>query len=260
MTCHRDASRPCFDREELELLTELAEQIGLALAVSRLRESLTAGERLLVDIGQRLQDAEEAERRRVALSIHDGLAQVAASVCQQLEIIAHRFAPTSDAESAELERARELAQRTVREARMLIAGLRPITLDERGLGAAVLEEIEAMRGDGWQIRFLDGLSGVRLAAEVELDVFRVMQEALTNVRKYAGRVPVEVLLEQRGHALHFEVDHGAGFEPAEVARVATSGAHVGLGGMRERIGRLGGTIHIEAGPDRGTCVMGDVPV
>lgn len=261
MTCQREAHRSCFDQEELELLTELAEQIGLALAVSRLRASLHAGERLLVDIGQRLQEAEEAERRRMALSIHDGLAQVAASVCQQLEIIAHRYQPSCDAEGQELKRARDLARRTVREARQLIAGLRPVTLETHGLGTAVCEEIESLRADGWTVRYLDGLNGARFLAEVELDVFRVVQEALCNVRKHAGRTSIDVNLEQRGGVVHFEVrDHGAGFDPSGIEPAATSGSHVGLGGMHERIARLGGTLRIESAPVRGTCVKGDVPV
>jgi signal transduction histidine kinase len=261
MTCQREAHRPCFDQEELELLTELAEQIGMALAVSRLRASLHAGERLLVDFGQRLQTAEESERRRMALSIHDGLAQVAASVCQQLELIAHRYQPSCDAEGLELKRARDLAQRTVREARQLIAGLRPVTLETHGLGTAVCEEIESLRADGWSVRYLDGLKGARFPADVELDVFRVVQEALCNARKHAGRTSIDVNLELRSGGVHFEVrDHGAGFNPSAAEAVATSGSHVGLGGMRERIARLGGTLRIEPAPVRGTCVKGDVPV
>lgn len=261
MNCHREAFRPCFDHEELKLLTELAEQIGLALAVSRLRESLHAGERMLVDIGQRLMDAEETERRRMALSIHDGVAQVAASVCQQLEIIAHRYEPSCDAESQELQRARDLARRTVQEARQLIAGLRPVTLDAQGLGAAVREEIEALRRDGWMVRYLDGLAGARFAADIELDIFRIVQEAMSNARKHARMTSIEVILEQRAAAVHFEVrDHGAGFDSAEVDDAGGSGSHVGLGGMRERIARIGGTLHIESAPAQGTSVKGVVPV
>lgn len=261
MICHREPFRPCFDQEELELLTELAEQVGLALAVSRLRASLHAGERMLVDIGQRLQDAEEAERRRMALSIHDGLAQVAASVCQQLEIIAHRFEPSCDDENRELQRARDLARRTVQEARMLIAGLRPLTLEAHGLGAAVREEIEALRCAGWTVRYMDGLGGARFDADLELDIYRVVQEALSNARKHAGPAPIEVLLEQRGAALHLEVrDHGAGFEPSATDPAGAAGSHVGLGGMRERIARMGGTLRVESAPGHGTRVKGDVPI
>jgi signal transduction histidine kinase/PAS domain-containing protein len=259
MTCRRDRDQRCFDAEELGLLHELAGQLGLAVAVDRLRESLDAGERTISDISRRLQTAEEAERRRIALSIHDGLAQVAASVCQQLEILAHRFAPSCDDESVELERAQALAHRTVREARMLIAGLRPVTLDKQGLGPAVLEEIMGMRADGWTVRFVDGVSGCRYRNDIELDLYRVVQESLSNIRKHAGMVPVEVVLDQTGSALHVEIrDHGAGFEPA--ATVGTSSEHIGLDGMRERIEGLGGTFTIESTTGRGTRVTASVPV
>lgn len=259
LVCRRERGQPCFDTEELSLLTELAGQIGLAVAVSHLHESLAAGERAIVDISRRLQAAEETERRRMALSIHDGLAQVAASVCQQLEILAHRFAPSCEDESTELDRARSLAQRTVREARMLIAGLRPVTLDEQGLGAAVLEEVQRLRADGWGVRYIDGVSGSRYPAEVELDLYRVAQEALTNIRKHAGMVPVEVTLEQTDGALHLEVrDAGAGFD--DTAERGTSSEHVGLGGMRERVEGHGGTFVIESGTGMGTRVIATVPI
>ncbi len=261
MKCKREASRPCFGDEELEFLTDLAEQVGLAVAVSRLRASLHAGELLLLETSQRLLDAEETERRRMALSIHDGLAQVAASVCQQLEVIAHRFEPSSDAEGQELQRARDLAQRTVQEARQLIAGLRPVALDACGLGSAVREDIEALRCDGRMVRYMDGLAGARFAPDVELDVYRVVQEALSNARKYAGVAPIEVTLERRDDAIHFEIrDYGVGFDPSAPMPGPVSGSHVGLGGMHERIARQGGTLRIESEPARGTRVRGEVPI
>ena len=261
LICTRAAHRAEFREDEIELLTELAEQIGLALAVSRLRESLLAGERELIDIGQRLQHAEETERRRMALSIHDGLAQVAASVCQQLEILADRFEPASDAELRELERARDLARLTVREARELISGLRPVTLDNLGLGAAVGEVIETLRRDGWTIHYVNCLGDTRLDADIELDLYRVVQEAITNARKYAQTSRIDISLEQRGTTVRFEVrDQGTGFDPIAAERAGTSGSHVGLGGMRERIARLGGTILIDSAPSHGTRIVGEVPI
>lgn len=259
ITCRRSAHQPCFEAEEVALLRELAVQIGLATTVDRLRETLDADERRIVDISQLVQDVEEVERRRMALSIHDGLAQVAASVCQQLEIVAHRFAPSCDEESAEMARALSLAQRTVEEARMLIAGLRPVTLDQQGLTAAVLEEIQRMRADGWSVRYIDGVSDRRYDDDIELNLFRIVQEALANIRKHAGAVPVEVVLEQSSDAVHVEVrDDGPGFEPHRIS--CTSSEHVGLQGMSERIGRLGGTIAITSEPGRGTRVIATVPL
>jgi signal transduction histidine kinase len=259
ITCRRSARQPCFDAEEIALLRELAGQIGLATAVDRLRESLSAEARRIVNISQRVQDVEEIERRRMALSIHDGLAQVAASVCQQLEIVTHRFAPSSDEESAELARALSLAQRTVAEARMLIAGLRPVTLDQQGLTAAIFEEIHRMRADGWSIRYVDSVSDRRYDGDIELTLYRVVQEALANIRKHAGTVPVEVVLEQRESAVHVEVrDEGPGFDPRRVAR--TSSEHIGLQGMSERVGHLGGTIVISSTPGHGTQVSANVPL
>lgn len=261
LVCSREAHQDAFLQEEVELLAELADQIGLALTVSGLRESLHAGERQIIDIGQRLYNAEESERRRMALSIHDGLAQVAASVCQQLEIIAHRFEPSCDAEGRELQRARDLARRTVQEARQLIAGLRPVSLEAYGLSGALREEIEALRCDGRMVSYVDGLSGARFDPDLELDIYRVVQEALNNARKYAGQAQIEVTLEGHDTTIRFEVrDDGFGFDPAAIPPAPDAGTHVGLDGMRERIARHGGTLCIDSVPGHGTSVTGVVSV
>ncbi len=95
----------------------------------------------------------------------------------------------------------ELVQRTVREARRLIAGLRPTALDDFGLGTAIRLEVEVLRGEGWQISYDEDLGEQRLPSTLETALFRVTQEALTNIRKHAGRTPVAVRLDQHDNTV-----------------------------------------------------------
>ena len=155
-----------------------------------------------------------------------------------------------------------LAQRTVREARNLIGGLRPTVLDDFGLARAVLVETESFEADGWEIALDERLGEARLSAQVETALYRVLQEALSNVRKRAGPARVVVTLYRRGRSVHLSVrDWGRGFDPSTVTRPdPTSGAHIGLEGMRERIGQLGGEVAIRSRPKHGTTIEARVPL
>ncbi|TME38497.1 MAG: sensor histidine kinase, partial [Chloroflexi bacterium] len=121
----------------------------------------------LQDLVRRLQVAQEEERRRVAYEIHDGLAQVAASAHQHLQTFADYHAPESPSGRDALQRTVELVQRTVREARRLIAGLRPTVLDDFGLAQALRLELEALRGEGWQVTYDEDIGDTRLPSQIE---------------------------------------------------------------------------------------------
>jgi signal transduction histidine kinase len=200
-------------------------------------------EQRLQDLVRRLQVAQEDERRRVAYEIHDGLAQVAASAHQHLQTFADYHAPDSASEREALERTVELVQRTVREARRLIAGLRPTVLDDFGLATAIRLEVEALRGEGRQVTYDEDLGDERLPSTLETALFRVTQEALTNVRKHAPAATcVEVHLHYLADGVELLVEDLA---PPTASPAARNGGY-GLVGMRERAELLGGTL--EAGP------------
>jgi signal transduction histidine kinase len=162
---------------------------------------------------------------------------------------------------AEVERGRELARAAATEARQLITGLRPETLDTLGLTGAIGQEIEALRLAGWEIEFSDAdLNGVRLDPEAEITLFRVTQEALNNVRKHAGPAPVRVSLSRVDGSVRVEVrDWGRGFNPKTV-RTSRRGERVGLVSMRERMALLGGSLQVRSGSELGTTVRATLPL
>lgn len=203
----------------------------------------------------------EEERHLVAYELHDGLAQVAVSAHQHLQALASHYHPRSLQARQELDRALELAQRSVREARRLIAGLRPTVLDDFGLATALRLQIEAQRNDGWTIEFDEALGPQRLPPAIETTIFGVAQEALTNVRKHAQTKRARLALERRGTNIHLEVqDWGCGFEPGALPRMYSPGEHVGLRGMQERLELVGGHLMLSSQPGAGTVVVAEVPV
>jgi signal transduction histidine kinase len=234
---------------------------GARLAAEAANEQIAERELRLQDLVRRLQVAHEEERRRVAYEIHDGLAQVAASAHQHLQTFADLHVPESQSERADLDRTVDLVQRTVREARRLIAGLRPTVLDDFGLDTAIRLEVDALRSDGWDVTYEVDLNDERLPSPIETALFRVSQEALTNIRKHAGRAHVAVILERHEGRVRLEVrDWGRGFKPVGRKDTPRPGERVGLLSMHERMALLHGQCIVSSQPGEGTQVIAEVPL
>jgi PAS domain S-box-containing protein len=203
----------------------------------------------------------EEERHYVAYELHDGLAQVAASVHQHLQAFASHYHPRSPQAREELGRALELAQHSVREARRLIAGLRPTVLDDFGLATALRLLVERLRTEGWTVSYDETLGSERLPLTIETTLFGVAQEALTNARKHANTTQARVALERHESKIRLEVqDWGSGFEPLAVLRETYPGEHMGLRAMQERVELVGGHLTISSQRDVGTLVVVEVPL
>jgi len=222
---------------------------------------LAEGEGRLKELVGQLVVAQDDERRRVAYDIHDGLTQVAIAAHQHLQVFADGHPPGSRVEPGELDRALSLAQRVVREARHVIEGLRPTALDDFGLAAALRLMVEELREEGWTISYEENLGAQRLSPEAETGLYRVAQEGISNARKHAGTKEAHLRLTLGDRKLHLEVeDRGRGFDPRALRRAGGPGERVGLAGMRERIGLLGGEFVITSEPGKGTSVVAEVPL
>ncbi len=256
-----DRIRRRFEDHEVRLLEAFADQASIAIESGRLYQERVDGERRLQELVGQLIVAQEDERRRVAYDVHDGLAQVATAAQQHLETFAALSRARSPRAVRELAAARELAQQTVHEARRLIGGLRPTVLDEQGLGAAIRREVDGLVADGWTVGYEERLGSRRLAPNVETALFRVAQEALSNVRKHAGLARVELSIRRRGDTIRLQVrDEGRGFEGEPPTGASAHGRRVGLASMRERIALLGGRCTVSSRPGEGTRVLAEVPL
>jgi signal transduction histidine kinase len=251
-----------LDEDSVEILSGMATQAASALENARLYGELAKREKMLQDLVSKILEAQEEERRRVAYEVHDGLTQVAVAAHQRLQTFARRHPPVSEGGRKDLERILGLVQKTVEDSRRIIANLRPTVLDDFGLGAALRQEVEELRDDGWQVEYEEGIGDERLPAPVEVALFRVAQEALNNARKHAQTGRARLVLGRRRGAVDLEVrDWGRGFAPDAVGGTTNGpGERIGLSGMRERVGLLGGELEVRSSPGEGTSITARVPL
>jgi PAS domain S-box-containing protein len=249
-----------MERQYEETLISLANQGASALENARLYAELAERENRLQDLIRKLITAQEEERRKVSYEVHDGLAQTAAGAHQILQAFARQHPPTSDKGRKDLARALQLVQQTVGEARYVIADLRPTALDDFGLAAAVRLQVEKISSEGSQVDYEEALGNDRLPPEVETALFRVAQEALTNVHKHAPSARVKITLRRLNDAVRLQVrDWGPGFNPEKITDGGGPGERLGLSSMRERVALLGGHLEVHSRPGEGTEVVAEIP-
>ena len=249
-----------MERQYEETLISLANQGASALENARLYAELTERENRLQDLLRKLITAQEEERRKVSYEVHDGLAQTAAGAHQLLQAFARQHPPDSEKGRKDLARALQLVQQTVGEARYVIADLRPTALDDFGLAAAVRLQVEKISNQGSQVDYEEALGDERLPPEVETALFRVAQEALTNVHKHAPSARVRITLQRLNDSVRLQVrDWGPGFNPEKITDGGGPGERLGLSSMRERVALLGGHLEVHSRPGEGTEVVAEIP-
>lgn len=235
-----------FTDEDVRLAESLATRAATAVALSQ---------RVSRDTVRRVVEAQEQERARLARELHDETGQALTSILLGLKSLEDRAGGEADADAvAEL---RELVVSTLQGVRRLAVELRPAALDDFGLVPAVerLRDIVSEQS-GISVDVQSELGDSRLPPEVETALYRIAQEAFTNVVKHADASRVTVRFVRGEGTVSLVVhDDGAGFEQAEVRD-----GSLGLVGMRERVALLGGRLTIESSEGAGTLVRAEVPV
>jgi signal transduction histidine kinase len=204
---------------------------------------------------RRVVEAQELERRRLARELHDETGQALTSILLGLKPL-EQSVGTDEARAA-VASVRELVVSTLRDVRALAVELRPAALDDFGLVPAV-QRLTTTVGEqsGLRVDLEAQLGEERLPSEVETALYRVVQEALTNIVKHADAGHVSVLLARKvGAVVAVVEDDGSGFDPAGTREDA-----LGLAGMRERVGLVGGRLQIESSSGAGTTLVAEVPV
>jgi signal transduction histidine kinase len=229
----------------------------------RLAEQFAARAAIAVDLSRRVQrDAlrrvvagQELERQRLARELHDETGQALTSILLGLKAVEE--APTIEKVRAGANELRELVVATLQDVRRLAVELRPKALDDFGLAAALERLTQTFsEATGIEVQLEAALGEERLPGEVETTLYRIVQEALTNIVKHARARKVSILLTRRGGAAAAVIeDDGGGFDPAAVR-------HDGLGllGMSERVALLEGKLTVESSPEAGTTLVAEVPL
>jgi signal transduction histidine kinase len=256
-----------FDESARRLLDTFSIQAAIAVANAktfaeeraRLLESAEVvaareRERAAEEGLRRAISAQEAERARIARELHDEAGQVLTALAVQLRAIEDHIADQRARERlAEL---RSLVNSASSGLRSLAMELRPSGLRERGLAAAIARQADRVHEtSGIRVDLaLDALPG-NLTDEVQIAIFRVIQEALTNVARHSGAGRASILATRRGPHLRVVVeDDGAGFNPSMPT------GRLGIGGMRERMELIGGEFRVESTPGSGAAVIIDLEV
>ena len=208
---------------------------------------------------QQFVKTQEDERRRVARDLHDQLGQRLTTLRLHLETL-RKICGDSEDLCIEIEKAQYVAEQIDRDVDFLAWELRPAALDELGLEATLANYVsEWSHYSGIQAEFhTTGLGKTRLEPAIETNLYRIAQEALNNVIKYAKSENVSVMLKKRdGSVVLIVEDDGIGFDPVE-KRKSTNG--LGIIGMSERAKFCSGKLEIESAPDKGTTIFARVPL
>jgi signal transduction histidine kinase len=259
-----ERGRQELEQRVAERTAEVAEQNKRLAALNReatrlnvALEQQTAERAILLN---RVLSAQEGERERIARDLHDSTGQSLAAVLLSLELLDEQLPADLASARGRLTRSRELASATLGELRVLIAGLRPALLDDLGLVPALRAFASQRLEERGVVVDVAARLPQRLPPTVEIALFRIVQEALTNVAKHAQARQVSVRLSQEeGQVVATITDDGAGFDTEQVRTDAVHGAHVGLLGMRERAELLGGRLQIRSTPGEGTAIQVTVP-
>ena len=247
------STRAPFTEDDLHLLQVVADRVAPAIERGRLVETVRDGREQLKALSRRLLTAQEEERRRLAVELHDELGQVLTAVKINLASL-ERQAVAAPA-AAQLRDAIASVDGAMERVRDLALDLRPSVLDDLGLPAAVRWYADRF-ARSTRVKVHLSIEAVpHLPPELETACFRVAQEALTNVARHAQATNVWVDLRLVAEALDLTIhDDGIGFDAPAARERAIGGASLGLLGMQQRVSLLGGEYALKARPGGGTEV------
>lgn len=234
----------------------------LVAAIDAMLNRITYHTQQLRAISERAISAQEAERVRIARSLHDDTAQSISMLIIHLERLGHLVPPDEPEIMRFVVDAENVANQLLENLRKIIWDLRPSILDDLGLVSAIrwfartnLEKV------GVKVEFSTDSEILRLPSYLETMLFRMAQEAISNILRHADASKVSIRLCIAEAHLWLEVkDDGRGFDLEQAAETAVDGKRLGLLGMQERAALVGGEVNIESARDFGTCLQVQIPL
>lgn len=253
----REAHEQLADRaKQLETLVE-SRTAKLAASNEKLRREMAEREALR----RKLLHAQEEERRRIARELHDQMGQNLTALHVGLKSLLDR--QSRSGLGSRVQRLQELATQTARDLNRVAVELRPAALDDLGLVKAIRALTET-----WSTRYgidVDFEAGqyqpAGISSEIETMLYRIIQEALNNVAKHSGATRVALVLRHTADQVHAIIeDDGRGFDARVASQSGNGRSRLGLLGIQERLGMVGGNFKVESTPERGATLLVRIPI
>ena len=253
--CRKSPER--YTTEHLRPAETLAGQAAVAVQNAWLFEQVRSGRERLVSLSHRLVEVQENERRYIARELHDQAGQALISLKVGLSLLEKKV-DDPQAVLAIIADLKSQAEAVLDDLHRLAIDLRPVSLDQVGLVEAIRQQINNLKSQGGiEVSFTVLGTYKQLPADIENNLYRIVQEALTNVVRHARANRIQVLLDRRDKCLVIMVeDDGIGFE----SDLQKNDGHLGLFGMQERAEILGGRLSIDSNPGSGTSIYVEVPL
>jgi signal transduction histidine kinase len=256
------ADEGAFDAEDRSMLNTLACEAAIAVENIELVDACRRRADEINCLYSQLTQSREDERKRLARELHDQVIQDLVNLHYYLDVDALPLAPTARGHATVL---RERMRSIIENLRQICQELRPPALDDLNLGLAIegyIEDVNAKYDLNITLR-VNGDSALidALPEGISLCLFRALQEACTNARRHAQATQIEVeLVVVPGHVTLEVRDNGQGFHCPCSLGIFIRGGHFGLAGLQERMNLVGGTLHIESAPGRGTILCVRAPL
>jgi signal transduction histidine kinase len=252
-----------FSADDVAFLMSLASQAAISIQNAQLFTELEAQRGALHQVSLRLVNAQEEERRRISRELHDELGQALTALKINLDV-ARRSLPPDGPEklNQSIGEAGRLAVQTLESARNLSLELHPAILDDLGLVSALRWEIDRFeQRTGQQVQFRAELADSKFRPELEITIYRIVTEALTNVARHAQANTISIQLQVRGQQIIICIeDDGVGFDAQGWLNAPEERRSLGLVSMQERAGLLGGELEVISEPGCGTTVSAHLPL
>lgn len=260
----RKAHEQLADRaRQLETLVELR-TAKLNRSNKQLRREMAERQRAEAareTLRRQLLNAQEEERRRIARELHDQMGQNLTALNVGLKSLLD--CQSRSGFGSRVQRLQELATQTARDLHRVAVELRPAALDDLGLVKAIRASTET-----WSTRYgieVDLEAGqyesAGITSEIETILYRIIQEALNNIAKHSGATRVAIVLRRTADHVHAIVeDDGRGFDARAASSSGNGSGHLGLLGIQERLGMVGGNLKVESAPERGATLLVQIPI
>jgi signal transduction histidine kinase len=263
INCTKRFSKIPFTESDLELLSILAGQAAIAIENAKLFDDVQTHRNNTEVFLRKCLTAQEDERRRISTELHDGLAQWISSASYALQLgNAHLSKSNTEKAREEINRANDIIHQSIKELRRVILNLHPSALAELGMVGALQQNVKSFSMETDILGDLIITGDPRpLSSVQEITVYRVVSEALNNVRKHSRASVVTVKLTYEQEDILIEImDNGKGFNLDETLKNEAAEGNLGLVSMRERAEMIGGSLDIDTSIAKGTKIMVRIPV